>query len=290
MRKILTIYEGTTAIQANDLVGPQDAARRRPDGHGRSPQQIEATEAELAASGAVLAARRGRQPARRRPGARSSTWSTSSWPTSKSESECGVRGLGAVPDARRHPAGAAGRWRAPCWWPSKRIGRGRRRRVHARQDRHGALLRRPHPAARHRACATASSRAAPASPKWRLSPSDKDDHRAGQAMLRRRPLQGPVPSSSPAAAAASISASRRTLLALGADIAICGRTQSKLDSAAAELRALGARVCPVAADVRDYAVLEERGVCHAASRSGRLTCWSAARRATFSRSKRRSSR
>ena len=27
--KILTIYEGTTAIQANDLVGPQDGARRR---------------------------------------------------------------------------------------------------------------------------------------------------------------------------------------------------------------------------------------------------------------------
>ena len=26
--KILTIYEGTTAIQANDLVGPQDGARR----------------------------------------------------------------------------------------------------------------------------------------------------------------------------------------------------------------------------------------------------------------------
>ena len=32
--KILTIYEGTTAIQANDLVGPQDGARRRPDGQG----------------------------------------------------------------------------------------------------------------------------------------------------------------------------------------------------------------------------------------------------------------
>jgi NAD(P)-dependent dehydrogenase (short-subunit alcohol dehydrogenase family) len=43
---------------------------------------------------------------------------------------------------------------------------------------------------------------------------------------------------------------------LGASIAICGRTQAKLDGAAAELRALGANVCPVAADVRDFAALE----------------------------------
>jgi NAD(P)-dependent dehydrogenase (short-subunit alcohol dehydrogenase family) len=44
--------------------------------------------------------------------------------------------------------------------------------------------------------------------------------------------------------------------ALGANVAICGRTQEKLDSAAVELRALGAKVCPVAADVRDFAALE----------------------------------
>jgi NADP-dependent 3-hydroxy acid dehydrogenase YdfG len=36
---------------------------------------------------------------------------------------------------------------------------------------------------------------------------------------------------------------------------ICGRTQEKLDAAAEELRALGAKVCPVAADVRDIAAL-----------------------------------
>jgi NAD(P)-dependent dehydrogenase (short-subunit alcohol dehydrogenase family) len=48
----------------------------------------------------------------------------------------------------------------------------------------------------------------------------------------------------------------KNFAALGADIAICGRTQSKLDSAADELQALGARVCPVAADVRDFAALE----------------------------------
>jgi NAD(P)-dependent dehydrogenase (short-subunit alcohol dehydrogenase family) len=44
--------------------------------------------------------------------------------------------------------------------------------------------------------------------------------------------------------------------ALGANVAICGRTQEKLDTAAVELRALGAKVCPVAADVRDFAALE----------------------------------
>jgi len=48
----------------------------------------------------------------------------------------------------------------------------------------------------------------------------------------------------------------RNFAALGANIAICGRTQAKLDTAAAELRALGAKVCAVAADVRDFAALE----------------------------------
>jgi NAD(P)-dependent dehydrogenase (short-subunit alcohol dehydrogenase family) len=48
----------------------------------------------------------------------------------------------------------------------------------------------------------------------------------------------------------------KNLASLGANIAICGRTQAKLDKAAAELRALGANVCPVAADVRDFAALE----------------------------------
>ena len=45
---ILTIYEGTTAIQANDLVGPQDGARRRPEPRKAIAAQIEKTEAELA--------------------------------------------------------------------------------------------------------------------------------------------------------------------------------------------------------------------------------------------------
>jgi len=48
----------------------------------------------------------------------------------------------------------------------------------------------------------------------------------------------------------------KNFAALGANIAICGRTQEKLDAAAVELHALGAKVCPVAADVRDIAALD----------------------------------
>ena len=52
----------------------------------------------------------------------------------------------------------------------------------------------------------------------------------------------------------------RNFAALGANLAICGRTQDKLDLAARELRELNAhakgKVLPVAADVRDYAALE----------------------------------
>ena len=48
----------------------------------------------------------------------------------------------------------------------------------------------------------------------------------------------------------------KNFAALGANLGVCGRTQAKLDAAAEELRALGAKVCPVAADVRDFAALE----------------------------------
>jgi NAD(P)-dependent dehydrogenase (short-subunit alcohol dehydrogenase family) len=49
----------------------------------------------------------------------------------------------------------------------------------------------------------------------------------------------------------------KNFAALGASIGLCGRTQPKLDAAAAELRALGAKVCAVTADVRDFAALEQ---------------------------------
>jgi|SRR5271165_2193662 len=48
----------------------------------------------------------------------------------------------------------------------------------------------------------------------------------------------------------------KSFAALGARIAICGRSQERLDGAAAELRALGATVFAQSADVRDYAALE----------------------------------
>lgn len=48
----------------------------------------------------------------------------------------------------------------------------------------------------------------------------------------------------------------KNFAAVGANIAICGRTQEKLDNAGVELRALGARVCTAVADVRDIAALD----------------------------------
>ena len=52
--KILTIYEGTTAIQANDLVG-RKTARDGGQGAKALSEQIETTEADLAASGSAHA-------------------------------------------------------------------------------------------------------------------------------------------------------------------------------------------------------------------------------------------
>jgi len=52
--KILTIYEGTTAIQANDLVG-RKTARDGGQGAKALARQIEATEADLVASGSANA-------------------------------------------------------------------------------------------------------------------------------------------------------------------------------------------------------------------------------------------
>jgi len=49
----------------------------------------------------------------------------------------------------------------------------------------------------------------------------------------------------------------KNFAALGANVAICGRTQEKLNAAATELSALGAKVCAVAADVREFGALEK---------------------------------
>jgi NAD(P)-dependent dehydrogenase (short-subunit alcohol dehydrogenase family) len=47
----------------------------------------------------------------------------------------------------------------------------------------------------------------------------------------------------------------RNFAALGAGVAICGRTEERLESARAELESLGARVVTAVADVRDYDAL-----------------------------------
>ncbi len=101
--KILTIYEGTTAIQANDLVGRKTAR----DG-GQTAQaiaaQIEATEGELAKRDSAARTRDAQAPARGAPGV-SSTWSTSSSSSSKTDAQRGVRRQRALPDAGRQPDG-----------------------------------------------------------------------------------------------------------------------------------------------------------------------------------------
>ena len=48
----------------------------------------------------------------------------------------------------------------------------------------------------------------------------------------------------------------KNFAALGANVAICGRTQEKLDAAAVQLRSFGTEVCVANADVRDSAALE----------------------------------
>ena len=98
-RRILTIYEGTTAIQANDLVGRKTAARRRPDGAAIAAQ-IETTEGELAESGSDgRRADGGGSRPRARP---SSTWSAS-WSRRQGFAQRRVRRMRALPDARRQP-------------------------------------------------------------------------------------------------------------------------------------------------------------------------------------------
>lgn len=48
----------------------------------------------------------------------------------------------------------------------------------------------------------------------------------------------------------------KTFASLGANVAICGRTQEKLDAARAEIEALGAQVVAKSADVRDLSAVE----------------------------------
>jgi hypothetical protein len=139
--KILTIYEGTTAIQANDFVGRKTAR----DGGTTAKAiaaRIEATEQALAASPNADA----QAFAKRLTAARLAFLDAVGFiaGNTKAEPERRVRRLGAVPDAGRQPRRRlAARPRAAR--RRRQARRRRRRRLHDRQDRHRALLRRPHP-------------------------------------------------------------------------------------------------------------------------------------------------
>src|SRR5215472_1056049 len=61
----------------------------------------------------------------------------------------------------------------------------------------------------------------------------------------------------------------RRLAEQGANLALLGRTQAKLDTVAGEIRALGREALPLAGDVRDYAAVES-AVRTCAERFGRL--------------------
>jgi NAD(P)-dependent dehydrogenase (short-subunit alcohol dehydrogenase family) len=61
----------------------------------------------------------------------------------------------------------------------------------------------------------------------------------------------------------------KSFAALGAAVAICGRSQERLDGACAELREFGRPVFAQSADVRDYAALES-AIAGAAAAFGRL--------------------
>ena len=140
--KILTIYEGTTAIQANDLVGRKTARdggavaqgdRGADRNHRRRAGQARQRARRTRCSSAC--ARRAR---------RSSTWSTSSSSATKDDPNAVF--AGSVPYLMLAGNLMAGWQMARALLVAEeRLAAGERRRFHARQDRHRALLRRPHP-------------------------------------------------------------------------------------------------------------------------------------------------
>jgi hypothetical protein len=126
--RIITIYEGTTAIQANDLIGRKTAKEG-----GKSMQQLLA---DIAETGSALRARA--TPAegpRRRPGRRHRRPRRSHQLAARQlrRQPAGRRGrLGALPQAHRHRRRrlADGPLRRRCRWPPGR----RRRRFLQGQD------------------------------------------------------------------------------------------------------------------------------------------------------------
>ena len=167
--KILTIYEGTTAIQANDLVGRKTAR----DG-GQTAKAIAAQiEQDRGASWPSATAWRRGPCLKRLAAARQAFLDVVDFVAGQHQglAERGVRRLGALPDAGRQPGGglAAGAFAAGGRGPA---GQGRGHALHAGQDRHRALLRRPHPGQGARHCAMPSSKAPTASRRCRSKRSE----------------------------------------------------------------------------------------------------------------------
>ncbi len=139
--KILTIYEGTTAIQANDLVGRKTAR----DG-GQTAKaiaaQIEKTEAELAKRDSAAA----RAVRKRLKAAREAFVDVVDFVAGQTKASPNAVFAGSVPYLMLAGNLVAGWQLARSLLVAEDAGRGRRRhRLHAGQDRHRALLCRAHP-------------------------------------------------------------------------------------------------------------------------------------------------
>jgi alkylation response protein AidB-like acyl-CoA dehydrogenase len=111
--KILTIYEGTTAIQANDLVG-RKTARDGGTNAKAIAAQIEKTEAELLARGSANAL----AVAKRLTAARQAFVDVVEFIAANTRSNPNAAFAGSVPTScSRATWWRAGNWRARCWWP-----------------------------------------------------------------------------------------------------------------------------------------------------------------------------
>ena len=250
--KILTIYEGTTAIQANDLVGRKTAR----DG-GQTAKAIAAQIAKTEARAGASATAPPRAPCCKRLTA------------AREAFERGGR-LRRRATPRRHPnavfAGIvpylmlAGNLMAG-WQLARALLVAERRWRRARatrafmqgQDRHRALLRRPHPQPGARRCATPSSRAPRASPRWR---SRRSEPPAATACATTESLHAPAARPAIAAPAGHRLAAVHHQQPEAGDRAVQGRRR-RLDAGAQ--RAPGRAARRVAGrDHRDAGRLEPR--------------------------------
>ena len=150
--KILTIYEGTTAIQANDLVG----RKTQRDGGALAraiAQQIVGTEPRW-----PVATTRRRAMARRLRAAQAFEQVVAFVvEQSRTNPNAVYARLGAVPDARRQPGGRLADGARAGWFAQDRLAAGIDASSWRPRSRLRALLCRAHPWPACPGCATASS-------------------------------------------------------------------------------------------------------------------------------------